>query len=96
MPPDKSFLKTASSHLGSQMSFLPNWTAKGDALITPSELSTAITSFAPVRKLLSAETEMETGRRRMRVGGNIRLVPTDPFQQKTLSLVVIAPTSQLD
>ena len=78
------------------MSFLPNWTAKGDALITPSELSTAITSFAPVRKLLSAETEMETGRRRMRVGGNIRLVPTDPFQQKTLSLVVIAPTSQLD
>ena len=88
MPPDKSFLKTASSHLGSQMSFLPNWTAKGDALITPSELSTAITSFAPVRKLLSAETgmEMETGRRRMRVGGNIptQLVPTDPFQQKTL------------
>ena len=86
MPPDKSFLKTASSHLGSQMSFLPNRTAKGDALITPSELSTAITSFAPVRKLLSAETEMETGRRRMRVGGNIptQLVPTDPFQQKTL------------
>ena len=52
-------------HLGSQMSFLPNWTAKGDALMSTtspppsSDLLTAITSLAPVKKLLSALTRVE-------------------------------------
>ena len=65
-------ITTCSHHLGSQMSFLPNWTAKGEALMTPSSPSTAITSFAPVRKLLSAETEsMTLGRSRMRLAGSI-------------------------
>ena len=62
-------ITTCSHHLGSQMSFLPNWTAKGEALMTPSSPSTAITSFAPVRKLLSAE--MTLGRSRMRLAGSI-------------------------
>ena len=84
------------------MSFLPNWTAKGDALITPSELSTAITSFAPVRKLLSAETELETGMRRIRVGPNIptRLPPPIVGLHWNLAaedtLVVIARTSHMN
>ena len=59
------------------MSFLPNCAEKGDALSSPSSPSTAITSLAPVRKLLSAPTRLRP-RLRSRTDSILHAAPPNP------------------
>ena len=63
--PSRGIRSRPVTDLGSQISFLPNWTENGEARISPSWPCTAMMSLAPVRKLLSAMARVRRAERRM-------------------------------